>query len=246
MKSVKDKLIFDRDFSLIQQIITENDLSEKVIPFQTVDKENYTVVEYLNYFENCVSTLLQLIDSPLVKEKFMEHTLWMSHKEKVNILSNMFSSPRTRLKAGDNVITVINVGRAIQDKEALFKYDFIREQYGEKSDQLFYLVFVLESEIINQIYANTLLDREAPINSELYKHIAAITMESYLEKYGNQPEVSFVVDYFFNRFTHMYAYLGSNLYNKRLALMVSMAKKIGEYSDDLFLMHRLQQVNNQM
>jgi hypothetical protein len=244
MQIYKDELNFDIDFMLIKQVVVENQFEGKVIPFQTVDKQNYSVVECLSYYENRVNTLLALIDSPTVKEKFMEHTVGFSHKEKIHILSNMFSSPRTRLTARDNVITFLNVGRAIQDKDALLKYDFIRERYGENSDHLFYLVFILESEIMNQIYANTLLDKEAPINSELYKLIAVNTMDYYLEKYGNQPDVCFVVDYFFNRFTYMYAYLGHNLYNKRLELMVSMAKRIGRYNQELIPMHRLQQINN--
>ncbi len=240
------KVKFDNDFRLIKEVVAENILGEKVIPFQTVDQENYTVVECLSYYDNRTNTLLELIDSPIVKQKILDYTVGRSHKEKIHTLSNIFSSARTRLALGSDVISVLNVGRAIEEKEALLKLDHIAEKYSEKADYLFYLTFVIESEMLNQIYTNTLLDMEAPINSELYKQVASLTLNYYLGKYGNQPDVTFVVDYFFNRFTYMYAYLGHSLYIKRQELMVAMAKRIGQKKEESFLMHRLQQANNQM
>lgn len=231
MLQIREKAKFYESAKTLCEAILENGYDSSMIPFETFDKQNHFVWEY--YYPNRELTIIQAINDEDVRQILIEHFASMGIDEKLKNLSILIGSTRFLTNVDDKIITLLNIGRVLAEKEEMLHSGYFHNKYANSFDKLFYTIFVIETEFISHMGYN--FYNQSVVDPKDYIRIASLTMSCFLEQYGNTADVSFVADYFYYRFTKMYYHTEYDVSNIRIDLMVELAKQIGYHNFQLLV-----------
>ncbi|MCC0567485.1 hypothetical protein [Brevibacillus borstelensis] len=187
---------------LLERIIKESGLEKKIIAFKTQKPPNHFTVEWN------VKSLLWHIDGACAKQILGKLIDKFPYEAKQTV-SRCFSSDRTSLVYGSEVITLVNIDKAQREFELFLNKNEIQDkQYQKDTAYLFYMLFVIESKMINDLYRDLpFVEKNTTLSPDMYMNVANFSLQYYTQTYGSEADIDFAVDYFFHRFpNYVFAY----------------------------------------
>lgn len=230
-----NKESLEEDLRLINHLIRQFELEQKVFAYIPIKQHPSKVVEKQNYFKNKTDHLLLSINNDKAKKPLLDYLTRIgdkTDKELMSFVLDSLSHGRFLLQSEDSLISLVNIKRLVKDKMEILEDDFLTFDYGkdyENANYFYYVVFLLETDSQIEYHLRNNLDFQNSYAPLTFIEIAVRTIQKFLDRIGDQY-VSFVFEYFFIRFTNMYkGALLNNFNQERSELMGDLRTEFGDY-----------------
>jgi hypothetical protein len=230
MEGIDMEVIQESDYEQIRRLISQTQLEHRVFPFDVWRKKPISILVIpRNHLDNEAYSLLLSINCDETRALISEYIRQMDDNEKYLTIENILESSRTILNIQGIWHSFININRLENIKKNIVESAYITVEEPEKLNSLYNIVYFLETASMTRIYAHNRLEPYSLLHPELYIHVAQMTMECYLEQFG-EDYISFVFEYFYMKFSQDYKFLGDKLDDYKVQLATSLAKTIGSHS----------------